>query len=81
MAIKRSADSANHLGRILLMANGTPNKGTPVLGDYRRRSTLKSTMVISVKKTAALCRGAHPFTLAAAQKPSLVQVLTVTDGE
>jgi len=52
-----------------------------VLGDYRRRSTLKSTMVISVKKTAALCRGAHPFTLAAAQKPSLVQVLTVTDGE
>jgi hypothetical protein len=33
MAIKRSVDSANHLGRVLLMANGTPNKGMPVLGE------------------------------------------------
>ena len=55
-------------------------EGMPVLGDNRRRSALKLTMVISLKKTAAFCRGAHPFTLAAAQKPSLVQVLTVTDG-
>ena len=39
-------------------------EGMPVLGDNRRRSTLKLTRVISLKKTAAFCRGAHPFTLA-----------------
>ena len=66
-ASKRSVASAGHLGRILLIANGTPNERTPALYECRHQHSLSlcpipllsaaGTAGASAKKPREYCMG------------------------